>query len=88
MLSLQAVSRSGELLNAALELSCSTRPQDCNTAAYLLRLLIKHPRFAEPLKATCDQNAIDCDVEMLKLQGSQTRVDNVRSIVSLVSNII
>ena len=59
------------MLETALELSCSTRPQDCTTAAYLLRLLIRHYSLASPLKVICDKLEIDCAEATLKPSGKE-----------------
>ena len=40
---LQAPGRLRYLLDVSLQLASSTRPQDCNTAAYLLRLITQQP---------------------------------------------
>ena len=71
-LTFQTVDHASNLLDTALELSSSTRPQDCTTAAYLLRLLIKHYNLASPLKRTCDKYGVACDDKMLTPSGKYT----------------
>ena len=39
------------LFDAALELACSSRPQDGATAAYILRLLLRVPSFSNVLRS-------------------------------------
>ncbi len=44
---LQNKGRLKSLFEGSLELASSTRPQDCTTAAYLLRLLLTQPLLQE-----------------------------------------
>jgi len=47
----QAPARLQRLLDVSLQLASSTRPQDCNTAAYLLRLITQQPLLYKVISA-------------------------------------
>ena len=53
------------LFDVALGLTRSTRPQDCTTAAYLLRFLVQLPQIEGIIRdklAACKQLATECQV--------------------------
>ena len=56
----QDATRLSHLLEASLRLASSTRPQDCNTAAYILRIITQQPLLYDVIGDTyIDQ--LDCD---------------------------
>ena len=69
-------SRLTELLEAGLQLASSARPQDCTTAAYLLRMLLSHPLLLEVLPVV---------QETLKITGSHLENPEVPTLTEEVN---
>ena len=68
----------GDLLEASLRLASSTRPQDCNTAAYILRIITQQPLLYDVIGDTyIDQ--LNCDANQswtAKETAARPRLDD------------